>query len=156
MTTPTTIKEEGNRWTIDNARPRNMRIVIGVAAPIVLGFVALSILRDLDERNWVMLSVRAAFALVVVLGTVFSLFGAESLALEGGELVWRRGSSQQRRCPVGEVERVEREGNHLRIYARGGERPAMVIGAGLRQPPEAVEWLRQRVEAALTAAKKGR
>ena len=156
MEEPTTIKEEGNRWTIDNARPRNMRVIIGVAAPIVLGFIALSMLQDFGERRWVMLTMRAIFALVVVLGTVFSLFGAESLAIEDGALVWRRGSSQGRRCELGEIERIEREGNHLRVYARGNARPAIVVGAGLRQPPAAVEWLRQRVEAAITAAKKGR
>jgi hypothetical protein len=154
---PTTIKEEGNRWTIDNARPRNMRVVIGVAAPIVLGFLAISIMRDLEGHDWLMLTLRLLFAAVVVLGTVFSLFGAESLVVESGELVWRRGSSQERRCKLGEIARIERMGNHLRVYARGDDKhPSIVIGAGLRQQPAAIEWLRERVDAAITAAKTGR
>ena len=31
MVKPTTIKEEGARWTVENARPRAMRMVIGFA-----------------------------------------------------------------------------------------------------------------------------
>lgn len=133
-----------------------MRILIGLVSPIVLGLLALAIVGDLQERNWLMLVVRLVFALVVAMGAVFSLFGAESLAIREGALVWQRGSSQSRRCPLDQLERVEREGNQLRVYARGEERPTIVVGAGLRQEPAAIEWLRERVEAALTAARTGK
>jgi hypothetical protein len=153
MQTPPTIKEEGTRWTVENARPRAMRVVIGLAAPIVLALLGFAVFGDLEQGRWVMAGVRVLFALVVLMSTVFSLFGSESLAIESGELVWRRGKSQQRRCALGDVERFERQGNHLRVHARGLERP-IVVGVGLRQQPTAIQWLAERVQAAITAARK--
>lgn len=150
---PKTITEENNRWTVDNARPRNMRILIGVAAPVALMFVALSALGDLAERRWLMLAVRVMFGGVIVLAAIFSLFGAESLAVEGDELVWRRGKSQERRCKLGDLDRFEREGNHLRVWVKGEKHP-IIVGAGLRQEPDAIEWLKARVEAAITTARR--
>jgi hypothetical protein len=152
--TPSTIKEEddGRRWMIENARPRSMRIVIGTVAPLVLALIGLAVVNDVREHKWWMLAVRLVFAGLVVMSAIFSLFGGESLALEGGELVWRRGRSQQRRCPVGDVEKLERVGNHLRIHVRGDSRP-IIVGAGLRQPPSAVAWLIERLHAALVAAR---
>lgn len=155
MQQPTTIREEGTRWTIDNARPRNMRIVIGVVAPIAIAFVGLAMVSDFGERHFGMFAVRALFVILIAVSAMFSLFGAESLAVEGDALVWRRGSSQQRRCPLGELEKLEREGNQLRVHVRGEKQP-IVIGAGLRQQPAAMQWLLERVQAAITAAQKGR
>jgi hypothetical protein len=151
---PPTIKEEddGRRWIVENARPRSMRMVIGMVAPVVLALIGLAMVNDVREHKWWMLAVRAIFAALVVLSAIFSLFGGESLALEGGELVWRRGRSQERRCPAGDVEKLERVGNHLRIHVRGEDRP-IVVGAGLRQPPSAVAWLIERVHGALVAAR---
>jgi hypothetical protein len=155
MPGPSTIKEEGARWTIDNARPRAMRVIIGFAAPIAVALIGYTMLNDVRDHNWLMLAVRALFATVVVLSAIFSLFGAESLAVEGGELVWRRGSSLERRCAVGDVEKLERQGNHLRVYVRGEKHP-IVVGAGLRQQPAAIQWLAERVQSAITAARTGR
>jgi hypothetical protein len=155
MANPSTIKEEGTRWTVENARPRAMRIVIGFAAPIAIGLIGLAMVSDVRDHKWAMLGVRGLFAVVVALSAVFSLFGAESLAVEGGELVWRRGSSQERRCAAADVEKLEREGNHLRVHVRGEKHP-IIVGAGLRQRPEAIAWLLGRVEKALTAARTGR
>lgn len=151
---PKTITEESNRWIVDNARPRNMRILIGVAAPVALMFVALSMLSDIAERRWLMLAVRVLFAGVIVMAAIFSLFGAESLAVEGDELVWRRGKSQERRCKLADIDRFEREGNHLRVWVKGEKHP-IIVGAGLRQEPESIEWLKGRVEAAITARRTG-
>jgi hypothetical protein len=160
MRTPPTIKEaDGTRWTVENARPLIMRVAIGLIAPIVLALVGLTMVNDVHEARWGMLAARGLFALVVVFSTVFSLFGAESLAVEGGELVWRRGKSQVRRAPVADVEKVERQGNHLRVHVRGpegGEAQPIIVGAGLRQPPAAIAWLAERVQAAVTAARTGR
>jgi hypothetical protein len=152
--TPRTITEENNRWVVDNARPRQMRVAIGIAAPVALLFVGLAMLSDFAERNWLMLGVRVMFAAVIVMAAIFSLFGAESLAVEGDELVWQRGRSQERRCKLADVERFEREGNQLRVFVRGEKHP-IIIGAGLRQEPAAIEWLKGRVEAAVTARKTG-
>ncbi len=153
--TPTTIKEDGTRWTIENARPRAMRVVIAMVAPLMLAFVGVEMVGDARGGKWVMFAVRLLFALLIALAGVFSLFGSESLALDGTELVWRRGSSQERRCGVAEVEKLERVGNHLRVHVRGQPRP-IVIGAGLRQPPPAIAWLTERLQAALIAARTGR
>src|SRR5437773_10272404 len=115
MQTPTTIKEEGTRWTVENARPRGMRILIGLVAPIAIGFIALSMVSDVREHKWWMLVARFGFAVVVAMSAVFSLFGAESVAVEGGEVVWRRGSSQERRSRVADVAKLEGVGKHLRV-----------------------------------------
>ncbi len=153
--TPRTIKEDGTRWTIENARPRSMRLVIAVVAPLLLAFVGVEMVGDVRDHNFVMFAARLMFALLIATAGVFSLFGSESLALEGADLVWRRGSSQERRCGVVEVEKLERVGNHLRVHVRGQPRP-IVIGAGLRQPPPAIAWLTERLQAALIAARTGR
>ncbi len=151
MDTPTTIKEaDGNRWTVENGRPLVMRIGIGFVAPIVLTLIGLTMINDVAEHRWGMLVMRAIFALVVAMSAVFSLFGAESLAVESGEIVWRRGKSQVRRAAVADVEKLERQGNHLRVHVRGQERP-IVVGAGLRQQPSAIAWLAERLQAAIFA-----
>jgi hypothetical protein len=158
MTTPPTIKEEddGHRWIVDNARPRSMRVAIGMVAPVVLAFIGLAMVNDVREHKWWMLAARVLFAALVVMSAVFSLFGGESLALEGAELVWRRGRSQERRCAVADVVTLERVGNHLRIFARGDDKhPAILVGAGLRQPPAAVAWLLERLQDALARARSG-
>jgi hypothetical protein len=153
MDMPPTIKEEGGtRWIIANARPLVMRVIIGFAAPIAIALVVLMMVNDAHERRWGMLTVRALFALVVAMSAVFSLFGAETLSIEGGDLVWRRGKSQERRAPVASVEKLERQGNHLRVHVRGpdgqAERP-IVVGAGLRQQPAAIKWLAERLQSAI-------
>ncbi len=149
--TPSTIKEDGTRWTVDNARPLFMRLAIGAITPIVLTAVGWTMYNDALDRHWVMLAVRALFALVVLVSARFSLFGSESLAIEGGELVYRRGKHEER-CRVGDVERLERQGNHLRVHVRGAER-AIIVGAGLRQPPAAIQWLAERLQAAIGTAR---
>lgn len=151
---PPTIKEDGRRWTVENARPLVMRLGIGFVVPIVLTAVGWTMWNDALEHRFVMLAIRALFALVVLTSARFSLFGAESLALEGGELIYRRGKLDDR-CAAGDVERLERDGNILRVHVRGRERP-LIVGAGLRQPPAAMKWLAERVQAELTAAKKDR
>jgi len=151
--TPPTIKEDGTRWTVENARPIAMRVAIGFIVPIVIAAIGWTMWNDALEHRWVMLSIRALFALLVLMSARFSLFGAESLALEGGELVYRRGKIEER-CAAGDVERLEREGNHLRVHVRGRERP-MIVGAGLRQHPAAIQWLAERVQQRITEAKKG-
>src|SRR6185312_15827999 len=151
MENPPTIKEaDGTRWTVENARPLIMRIGIGFVAPIVLGLIAITMVNDVREGRLGMMAVRGLFALFVVVAAIFSLFGGESLAVENGELVWRRGKSQVRRAAVGDVEKLERQGNHLRVHVRGPEGEAaqpIVVGAGLRQPPAAIAWLAERVQA---------
>ena len=154
METPPTIKEDGTRWIIENARPLAMRVIIGFAAPIAIAAVVLVMINDAREGKWGMFGVRVIFALVVAASAVFSLFGAESLSIEGGELVWRRGKSQERRAPVGNVEKLERQGNHLRVHVRGDDRP-IIIGAGLRQQPAAMKWLAERLQSAITGARTG-
>jgi hypothetical protein len=154
METPPTIKEEGTRWTVENARPRAMRVLIGLVAPVVIAFIGIAMVNDVREHKWWMVVARAIFAAVVAMSAVFSLFGAESIAVEGGEVVWRRGTSQERRCGVADVEKLERVGNHLRVHVRGEKHP-MVVGAGLRQQPAAIAWLAKRLEAAITAARTG-
>jgi hypothetical protein len=157
MDTPRTIKEDGARWTVENARPLIMRVIIGFVVPIVLTAVGWTMWNDALEHRWVMLSLRGMFALLLLLAARFSLFGAESVAIEGGALVYRRGKLEER-CAVGDVERIEREGNHLRVHVRGpaGEvRRPIVIGAGLRQEPAAMKWLAERLQQSITAAKKG-
>jgi len=154
LPTPPTIKEEGARWTVENARPRAMRVLIAFAAPIVIALIGVSMVNDVRDHHIGMFAVRLAFAVIVALSAIFSLFGAESLALEGSELVWRRGNSQERRCALGDVEKLERQGNHLRVHVRGQARP-IIIGAGLRQQPAAMKWLAERLQAAITAARRG-
>jgi hypothetical protein len=154
MTTPPTIKEDGTRWIIENARPLAMRVVIGFAAPIAIALIVLVMINDAREGRWGMFGVRVIFALIVALSAVFSLFGAESLSIEGGDLVWRRGKAQERRAPVGSVEKLERQGNQLRVHVRGEERP-IVVGAGLRQQPAAMKWLAERLQTAITGARTG-
>src|ERR1700760_2921779 len=133
MHTPPSIKEaDGRRWTVQNGRPLVMRIGIGFVGPIALSLIAVTALNDLHEGRWAMLVLRVLFAVAVIAATVFSLFGAETLAVEGDELVWRRGRSQHRRAHINEVDKLERQGNLLRIHVRGQEHP-IVVGAGLRQ-----------------------
>ncbi len=151
--TPTTIKEDGRRWTVENARPLAMRMVIGAATPIVLAAVGWTMYNDALDHRWGMMAIRGVFALLVLVSARFALFGAESLAIEGRELIYRRGKHEER-CAVGDVERIEREGNHLRVHVRGAERP-LVVGAGLRQQPAAMQWLAERLQSAITGAKKG-
>jgi hypothetical protein len=156
MDTPRTIKEDGARWTVENARPLIMRVIIGFVVPIVLTAVGWTMWNDALEHRWVMLSLRGMFALLLLLAARFSLFGAESLALDGGALVYRRGKVEERSA-VSDVERIEREGNILRVVVRGRERP-LIVGAGLRQQPAAMQWLADRVQqrmTSLTGAKKG-
>src|SRR5262249_16831136 len=152
LPSPPTIKEEGARWTVENARPRAMRVIIAFAAPIILALIGVSMVNDVRDHHFGMLAVRFVFAVIVALSAIFSLFGAESLASEGRELVWGRGSSEERRCALGDVEKLERQGNHLRVHVRGQSRP-IVVGAGLRQQPAAIKWLAERLQAAITAAR---
>jgi hypothetical protein len=154
MENPPTIKEaDGTHWIVENARPLIMRVGIGFVAPIVLGLIAITMVNDVREGRLGMMAVRGLFALFVVVAAIFSLFGGESLAVENGELVWRRGKSQVRRAAVGDVEKLERQGNHLRVHVRGQQQP-IVVGAGLRQQPAAIAWLAERVQAAIVAARK--
>ena len=156
MDQPATIKEtDGRAWTVENARPLAMRIGIGFVAPIVLALIGVTMMNDVAEHRWGMLALRAIFALFVAMAAVFSLFGGESVAIEGDGLVWRRGKNQVRRAPVADVEKRERQGNHLRVHVRGQER-AIIVGAGLRQQPAAVAWLAERLQSAITAARTGR
>jgi hypothetical protein len=149
MNAPTTIKEaDGRRWTLENGRPVFMRIAIGFIAPIALALVGVTAINDFREGRWFMLAARCLFALLVLMSAVFSLFGAERLAIEGDELVWRRGRSQVRRAHVNDVEKLERQGNHLRVHVRGQEHP-IIVGVGLRQQPAAIAWLAERVQAAI-------
>ncbi|HEX9103688.1 MAG TPA: hypothetical protein VF997_15870 [Polyangia bacterium] len=155
METPPTIKEEdGRRWTVENARPLFMRMAIGVVTPIVLAAVGWTMWNDALEHRWVMLAIRAAFALLVLASARFSLFGSESLAVEGGQLVYRRGRHEER-CAVGDVERLERQGNLLRVHVRGpaGEARPIIVGAGLRQQPAAMKWLAERLQSAIQRAR---
>src|SRR4051812_48558904 len=154
MESPPTIREEGTRWTVANARPRVMRVAWGFAAPIVLVLLGYAALGDLHDRRWWMLAIRGVFAVFVALAAVFSLFGGESIAVEGGEVVWRRGKKQVRRAKLGDIEKLEREGTLLRVHVRGEELP-IVVGAGLRQPPAAMQWLARRLDATIIAARKG-
>jgi hypothetical protein len=151
VTTPGTIKEEGARWTVENARPLAMRMGIGAVTPIVLTAIGWTMYEDALGHRWVMFAVRALFAAVVLVSARFSLFGSESLAVEGGELVYRRGKHEER-CKAGDVERLERQGNNLRVHVRGSERP-IIVGVGLRQQPAAMQWLAERVQAALKSAR---
>lgn len=151
--TPSTITEANGKFTVHNARPRAMRVVVAIAAPIVVIFVGISILGDVRDSNWIMIAPRALFALMVLLAAQFSLFGAESIGVEGGELVWRRGTTQERRYPLGDVERLERQGNQLHVHVRSDRHP-IIVGAGLRQPAAAMQWLADRLQAALDAARK--
>jgi hypothetical protein len=153
MQTPPNIKEEGARWTLENARPLFMRMAIGVVTPVVLVAVGWTMYQDTLDRHWVMFGVRALFAAIVLVSARFSLFGSESVAIEGRELIYRRGKHVER-CAVGDVERLERQGNHLRVHVRGRER-TIIIGAGLRQQPVAIKWLAERLQSEITAAKKG-
>lgn len=151
METPDTIKEEGARWTVENARPLFMRLAIGAITPVVLAAIGWTMYNDALGQRWVMFVVRALFALVVLASARFSLFGSESLAVEGRELVYRRGRHQER-CAVGDVEKLERQGNHLRVHVRGREHP-MIVGAGLRQQPAAIQWLAERLQSAIGKAR---
>jgi len=150
--TPPTIKEDGARWTVLNARPLFMRMAIGAVTPIVLTAVGWTMYNDALEHHWVMFAVRALFALVVLVSARFSLFGSESLAVEGRELVYRRGKHEER-CAVGDVERLERQGNQLRVHLRGSER-SIIVGVGLRQHPAAMQWLAERLQSAITDAQR--
>jgi hypothetical protein len=149
--TPSTIKEDGARWTVENARPLFMRMSIAVITPIVLGLVGWTMYQDALDHHWVMFGVRSLFVLVILMGARFSLFGSESVAIEGGELVYRRGLHVER-CGVADVEKLQRQGNHLRVVVRGREH-AIVVGAGLRQPPAAIQWLAERLQDAIFAAR---
>jgi hypothetical protein len=151
METPPTIKEEAGRWTVENARPLAMRLAIGAVTPIVVAAIGWTMWNDALGHRWVMFGVRALFALVVLASARFSLFGSESLAVEGGELVYRRGKHEER-CKAGDVERLERQGNHLRVHVKGTGRP-IIVGAGLRQQPAAMQWLAERLQSALKSAR---
>ena len=153
METPPTIKEQGARWTVENARPLAMRLAIGAIAPIVLAAIGWTMWNDALEHRWFMLAIRALFAAVVLASARFSLFGSESVAIEGRELVYRRGKHEDR-VAVGDVEKLERQGNHLRVHVRGSERP-IIVGAGLRQQPAAIQWLAERLQSAITGARTG-
>ncbi len=153
--TPPTIKEDETRWTVENARPLAMRLVIGVAAPVALGLIGFAMLGDVRDGRWIFFVLRAVFAAIVAMAAVFSLFGAEVIAVDGGEVVWRRGRRQVRRAPVGDVEKLERVGNTVRVHVRGAEQP-IVVGVGLRQSPAAMKWLMQRLDAAIIGARRGR
>lgn len=152
---PTTISEEplkgGARFVLRNARPRNMKVLVMVAAPIVLVLLAITAANDIQQHRWPMAIVRALFGVVVATAATFTLFGEESLDVAAGELWWRRGKNFERRCPVADIERLEREGNQLRVIVKS--QPPIVIGSGLRQPPETMAWLADRVEAVLKAAR---
>ena len=151
MQTPPSIKEEGAHWTVENARPLAMRLAIAAVTPIVVTAVGWTMYQDSLGQRWVMFGIRALFALVVLASARFSLFGSESVAVEGGELVYRRGKHVER-CAAGDVERLERQGNHLRVHVKGTERP-IIVGAGLRQQPAAMQWLAERLQAALQSAR---
>jgi hypothetical protein len=152
---PSTIIESNGRFTVNNARPPAMRIIVAIAAPIVILLVGVSVVSDVEDRRWAMIAVRAFFALTVILATRFALFGAETIGVEGPELIWRRGKALERRCRLGDVERIEREGNQLRVHIRDDKYP-IIVGAGLRQPEAAMEWLSERLQAAITAGQTGR
>jgi hypothetical protein len=154
MESPPTIKEDGTRWTVENARPLGLRIGWGVAAPIVLALLGYASLGDVRDGKWVMLAMRAVFAVFVVTAAVFSLFGGETLAVADGEVTWQRGRKQIRRAKLADVEKLERTGTQLRVHVRGEEQP-IIVGAGLRQPPAAMSWLMKRLDAAIIAARKG-
>jgi hypothetical protein len=151
MNTPPAIKEEGARWTVENARPLAMRLAIGALTPVILAAIGWTMRNDAIEHRWVMFAIRALFAAVVLASARFSLFGSESLAVEGRELVYRRGKHEER-VAVGDVEKLERQGNHLRVHVRGSER-AIIVGAGLRQQPAAIQWLAERVQSAIGQAR---
>lgn len=153
MQTPPTIKEEGARWTVDNARPRILRVAWGFAAPIVFLLLGYAALGDIRDHHWWMLVIRAVFAVFVAMAAVFSLFGGETIAVEGAEVVWRRGTKQERRARLADVEKLERQGTQLRVHVRGEALP-IVVGAGLRQPPAAMQWLTKRLDAAILDARK--
>ena len=154
-TPPPTIKEDGTRWTVENARPLIMRVAIGFVAPIAIALVGVTMVNDVREGRWGMMAIRFLFALIITVSAVFSLFGAESLSIEGGELLWRRGKSQTRHAALADIEKLERQGNQLFVRVRGEAVP-IVVGAGLRQQPAAMKWLAERLEAAITAARTGR
>lgn len=151
---PTTITEDNGRYVIHNARPRGMRVGVAIVAPLAILFVLLSLVGDVHDHDWIMVPVRLGFAGVIAMAALFALFGSESIAVEGGELVWRRGKSQERRWRLGDVEWLEQQGTQLRVHIKGEPHP-FVVGAGLRQPPEAIAWLSERLLPALTAARKG-
>ena len=130
-----------------------MRVVIGAAAPVALAAVAFTMWADVYEHRWGMFAVRGLFALLILVAARFALFGSEALAVDGDELVWTRGKAE-RRYKLGDVEKLEREGNHLRVHVRGEEKHPIVVGAGLRQPPAAMAWLSERLQATITAARK--
>jgi hypothetical protein len=155
MTTPPRMKEDGDRWIVENARPLIMRIGIAFVAPIAIALVGYTIITDLHQARWGMIAIRVLFIAVVVLSAVFSLFGAESLAITDGQLVWRRGKSQTRHAALGDIEKLERQGNQLHVHVRGEKIP-IVVGAGLRQQPAAMKWLMQRLDSAIIAARTGR
>jgi hypothetical protein len=154
--TPTTISEEkvegGVRFLLKNARPRRMRVAVMVAAPIALALIGITALNDFHDGHWVMGLVRIGFALIVLMAASFTLFGEESLDIAGGELWWRRGKNFERKANIGDVQQLEREGNQLRVIVR--EQAPIVIGSGLRQPPSAMEWLAEQVEAALIQSRR--
>jgi hypothetical protein len=151
---PTTISEEGldggARFVIKNARPKSMRVAVMVAAPIAIALIGLTAANDFHDGRWGMALVRVLFCLVVAAATRFTLFGEEAVEVARAELVWTRGKNFERRCVVGDVVELERQGNQLRVVVKG--QPPIVIAAGLRQPPEAVAWLSDRLEAALKRA----
>ena len=149
-----TIVEDNGRFTVQNARPLALRVAFGFIAPIAIVLLGVSMVGDVQEHSWLMLAFRLFFALTLALATRFALFGAESIGVEGGELVWRRGSSQERRCPVGRVERLEQQGTQLLVHIRDDKYP-IIVGAGLRQPEAAMAWLSERLNAAITAKRTG-
>jgi hypothetical protein len=151
---PSTIIENNGVFTVHNARPLAMRVIVGLAAPVVFLFIGLAIYNDVEERAWGMMAARLGFALVVGLATRFALFGAETIGVEGTELIWRRGKSLERRCQVVDVEKLDLQGNQLWVHIRDDKYP-VIVGAGLRQPESAMAWLTERLQTMITAGRTG-
>jgi hypothetical protein len=152
---PTTISEEqlenGARFVLHNARPRSMRVAIMIVAPLVVAIIGLTAANDFHDGHWGMALVRLGFCIVVATAARFTLFGQESLEIVPAGLLWQRGKNFERRCAVADIEQLERQGNQLRVLVKG--QPPIVIGSGLRQPPNNVAWLADRLEAAIQRAR---
>jgi hypothetical protein len=152
---PTTISEEelesGARFVLKNARPKSMRVAIMVVAPLVVAIIGVTAANDFHDGHWGMALVRVGFAIIVATAARFALFGEESLQVTAAELLWQRGKNFERRCPVADIEQLERQGNQLHVRVKG--QPPIVIASGLRHPPENVAWLSDRLEAAIKRAR---
>jgi hypothetical protein len=152
---PRTITEEelqdGARFALKNARPRSMRVAIMVVAPLVVALIGVTAANDFHAGNWGMALVRLFFCVIVAAAARFTLFGEESVLVTAAELVWQRGKNFERRCPVADIEQLERQGNQLRVLVRG--QSPIVIATGLRHQPADVAWLSDRLEAAIARAR---